>query len=71
MAYLKSKQRELKKEETSNTRTLESMIKYLKKDMLDQFKLGEYDIYIKNEIKNTDTFIKSVQNIIDEHCIVS
>jgi hypothetical protein len=71
LAYLKSKQRELTRVETTNTRILESMIKYLKKDMLDQFKLAEYDIYIKNEIKDTDTFIKSVQNIIDEHCIVS
>ncbi|GAA6768657.1 hypothetical protein AAFH68_46130 [Flavobacterium sp. CGRL1] len=43
------------------------MIKYLKKDMLEQFSLADYDIYIKNEMKNTETFIRSVKNIIDDH----
>ncbi|WP_291148225.1 hypothetical protein [Flavobacterium sp. UBA7680] len=43
------------------------MIKYLKKDMLEQFNLTNYDIYIKEEAKNTEIFIKSVKNIIDEH----
>lgn len=66
LAYLESKQRELKRQNEVNTRTLESMIKYLKRDMLEQFNLSEYDIYIKNEIKNTDTFIRSVQNIIED-----
>lgn len=66
LAYLQSKQRELKRQNGVNTRTLESMIKYLKRDMLEQFNLSEYDIYIKNEIKNTDTFIQSVQNIIED-----
>lgn len=70
LAYLQSKQRELKRQTESDTRTLESMIKYLKKDMLEQFNLSEYDIYIKNEIKNTETFIRSVQNIIED-CTVS
>ncbi|RED26813.1 hypothetical protein BD847_0738 [Flavobacterium cutihirudinis] len=69
LAYLQSKQRELNKQNEVDMRTLESMIKYLKKDMVEQFNLSEYDIYIKNEIKNTDTFIRSVQNII-EHCTV-
>ncbi|WP_394774800.1 hypothetical protein [Flavobacterium sp.] len=66
LAYLKSKQRELKKTQT-DTRSLESMIKYLKKDMLEQFKLHNYDIYIKDEISNTETFIQSVQSIIDSN----
>ncbi|MBS7231606.1 hypothetical protein KHA90_11280 [Flavobacterium psychroterrae] len=67
LAYLKSKQRELKKQNDNDTRSLESMIKYLKKDMLEQFKLHHYDIYIKNEINNTETFIQSVQSIIDSN----
>jgi len=67
LSYLESKQRELKKHSESDTRTLESMIKYLKKDMLEQFKLQHYDIYIHNEINNTETFIKSVQSIIDSN----
>lgn len=65
LAYLESKQRELKRQNENDTRSLESMIKYLKKDMLEQFKLTEYDIYIKGEIQNTETFIQSVKSIID------
>ncbi|WP_281233088.1 hypothetical protein [Flavobacterium gelatinilyticum] len=68
LAYLESKQRELKRQhEKNDTRSLESMIKYLKKDMLEQFKLTDYDIYITQELKDTETFIRSVQNIIDDH----
>jgi len=67
LAYLESKQRELKRQSENDTRSIESMIKYLKKDMLEQFKLTDYDIYIKNEIVNTETFIRSVKNIIDDH----
>lgn len=65
--YLKSKQRELKKLNEEDTRTLESIIKYLKKDMIDQYKLNEYDLYIKQDVKNTETFISSVQKIIDDN----
>lgn len=67
LAYLESKQRELKRQHQTDTRSIESMIKYLKKDMLEQFSLADYDIYIKNELKNTETFIRSVKNIIDDH----
>ncbi|MGN7808738.1 hypothetical protein [Flavobacterium sp. KACC 22758] len=67
LAYLESKQRELKRQYETDTRSIESMIKYLKKDMLEQFSLADYDIYIKNEMKNTETFIRSVKNIIDDH----
>ncbi|SHH53444.1 hypothetical protein [Flavobacterium johnsoniae] len=67
LAYLESKQRELKRQHQTDTRSIESMIKYLKKDMLEQFSLADYDIYIKNEMKNTETFIRSVKNIIDDH----
>lgn len=67
LSYLESKHRELKRQSENDTRSIESMIKYLKKDMLEQFNLTEYDIYIKEEVKNTETFIRSVKNIIDEH----
>lgn len=66
LSYLESKQRELKRK-NNNDRSIESMIKYLKKDMLEQFNLSDYDIYIKEEIKNTEIFIKSVHTIIEEH----
>lgn len=69
LAYLESKQRELKRNQESDNRTTESMIKFLKKDMLEQFKLTNYDIYIKDEINNTETFIKSVQSIIDTNSL--
>ena len=65
LSYLESKQRELKRQNENDTRSLESMIKYLKKDMLEQFKLTDYDVYIKSEINNTETFIQSVKSIID------
>ncbi|MFH7001930.1 hypothetical protein [Flavobacterium bizetiae] len=65
LSYLESKQRELKRQNENDTRSLESMIKYLKKDMLEQFKLTDYDVYIKGEINNTETFIQSVKSIID------
>lgn len=67
VAYLESKQRELKRNKDSDTRSIESMIKYLKKDMLEQFKLTDYDVYIKGEINNTETFIQSVKSIIDSN----
>jgi hypothetical protein len=42
------------------------MIKYLKKDMMEQFKLADHVLLsMKQEIKNTDTFIFIVKNIID------
>lgn len=63
--YLESKQRELKKNHENDTRSIESMIKFLKKDMIEQYKLSEYDLYIKQEIKDTEIFIKSVKEIID------
>ncbi|MFH6990903.1 hypothetical protein [Flavobacterium sp. FlaQc-48] len=67
LAYLESKQRELKRNHENDTRSIESMIQYLKKDMLEQFKLSHYDIYIKGEINNTEIFIQSVQSIIDSN----
>ncbi|WP_083691281.1 hypothetical protein [[Flexibacter] sp. ATCC 35103] len=69
LAYLESKQRELKRHKDSDTRSIESMIKYLKKDMLEQFKLTDYDVYIKGELNNTETFIQSVKSIIDSNSI--
>lgn len=66
--YLESKQRELKKNHENDTRSLESMIKFLKKDMVEQYKLSEYDLYIKQEVKDTETFIKSVKDIIENNC---
>lgn len=65
LKYLESKQRELKKRHESDTRSIESMIKYLKKDMLDQFKLSDHHVSIKQEIKDTETFIESVKAIIE------
>jgi hypothetical protein len=69
LTYLESKQRELKRQNESDTRSIESMIKYLKKDMLEQFKLTDYDVYIKGEINNTETFIQSVKSIIDSNSL--
>jgi predicted metal-dependent hydrolase len=65
LQYLESKQRDLKRQQENDTRSVESMIKYLKKDIIEQFKLTDYDLSIKQEVKNTETFINSVQKIIE------
>jgi predicted metal-dependent hydrolase len=67
LQYLESKQRELKKQHENDTRSLESIIKYLKKDMVHQFKLTDYNASIKQEIKNTDVFITHVKYIIENN----
>lgn len=65
--YLECKQRELERQGQNDTRSLDSMIKYVKKDMLHQFNLSDYDASIKHQTKNTENFILIVQNIIDEY----
>ena len=65
LQYLESKQRELKRQQENDTRSVESIIKYLKKDMIQQFKLMDYDPLIKQEIKNTELFIAHVKYIIE------
>ncbi|KQX15363.1 hypothetical protein [Flavobacterium sp. Root420] len=67
LQYLESKQRELKKQQENDTRSHESIIKYLKKDMVHQFQLTDYDASIKQEIKNTDVFIIQVKYIIENN----
>lgn len=65
LQYLESKQRDLKRNQENDTRSFESIIKYLKKDIIDQFKLTDYDFSIKHEIINTENFISSVHKIIE------
>ncbi|MDR7370362.1 hypothetical protein [Flavobacterium aquidurense] len=67
LQYLESKQRELKRQEGADTRTIESIIKYLKKDMIQQFQLLDYNEFIRQEIKNTDAFISEVKEIIESN----
>ncbi|WP_125722538.1 hypothetical protein [Flavobacterium ustbae] len=64
LKYLETKQRELKRQDQNDTRSLESMIKYLKKDMLEQHSLSDHHQLIKQEIKDTESFIENVKNII-------
>jgi len=64
LKYLESKQRELKTQSENDTRSLESMIKYLKKDMMEQYNLADHHQLIKQEIKDTESFIENVKNII-------
>ncbi|WDF64343.1 hypothetical protein [Flavobacterium sp. KACC 22763] len=65
LKYLESKQRELKRQDQKDTRSLDSIIKYLKKDMMEQHNLSDHYQLIKQEIKDTETFIESVKNIIE------
>ncbi|MBB4799995.1 hypothetical protein HNP37_000034 [Flavobacterium nitrogenifigens] len=64
LKYLESKDRELKNQGQNDTRSLESMIKYLKKDMIEQYNLDDHHVTIKQEIKDTQTFIENVKRII-------
>lgn len=63
--YLESKNRELKKQSESDTRSLESMIKYLKKDMIEQYNLADHHSTIKQEVKDTEVFIENIKDIIE------
>ncbi|KAF2336863.1 hypothetical protein FND99_00190 [Flavobacterium daemonense] len=65
--YLKSKQRELKRHDENEIRSFESIIKYQKNYMVEQYKLLYYEPSIKQEIKNTEIFIGNVQKIIDQY----
>jgi len=68
LEYLESKQRELKKyNETEDSRSIESIIKYKKKEMLDHFNLALYDEYIKEDIRDTDIFIRRVRHILERN----
>lgn len=69
LAYLESKQKELIRQNENDTRSIESMIKYLKKDMLEQFNLHHYDIYIKSDLGDTEVFIQSVKTIIADQTL--
>lgn len=71
LQYLESKQRELKRQQENDTRSIESIIKYLKKDMIYQFQLMDYDPLIKHEIKNTELFITHVKYIIESNLSTS
>jgi len=63
--YLESKNRELKRLNETDGRSLESMIKYLKKDMIEKYNLTDHHESIKKEIKNTEVFIENVNSIIE------
>ncbi|WP_236025378.1 hypothetical protein [Flavobacterium geliluteum] len=43
------------------------MIRYIKRDMLNEFQLSDFDASIKHQLKNTENFILIVQNIIEEN----
>ncbi|KRD59672.1 hypothetical protein ASE40_11230 [Flavobacterium sp. Root935] len=65
LKYLESKHRELKKANQNDTRSLESVIKYMKKDMIEQYNLSDHHSTIKQEIKDTEAFIENVKEIIE------
>ncbi|BDU24952.1 hypothetical protein [Flavobacterium sp. GSB-24] len=65
LKYLESKHREFKKANQNDTRSLESVIKYMKKDMIEQYNLSDHHSTIKQEIKDTEAFIENVKEIIE------
>lgn len=65
--YLESKQRELERQGQNDTRSIDSIIKYIKKEMLNDFNLSDYDASIKYQLKDTESFILIVKNIINKN----
>lgn len=65
LKYIESKHNELKRQGQNDTRSLESMLKYLKKDMIEQYNLSDHHVSIKQEMKDTETFIENVKTIIE------
>ncbi|AXB56706.1 hypothetical protein [Flavobacterium fluviale] len=65
LKYIESKHKELKRQGQNDTRSLESMLKYLKKDMIEQYNLSDHHVSIKQEMKDTETFIENVKTIIE------
>ncbi|KUJ59079.1 hypothetical protein AR687_25020 [Flavobacteriaceae bacterium CRH] len=66
LRFLESKQRDLKryKQVDQDVRSFESLIRYLKRDMILVFNLDRYDAEITEKINNTDFFIENVQRTI-------
>ncbi|MFH6967737.1 hypothetical protein [Flavobacterium sp. FlaQc-28] len=46
LAYIESKQREVQLSQKFDNRSLNSIIKYLKNDMINNFRLMGHDVYI-------------------------
>ena len=66
LRFLESKQRDLKRynQVDQDVRSFESLIGYLKRDMILVFNLDRYDAEITEKINNTDFFIENVQRTI-------
>ncbi|UUF12421.1 MULTISPECIES: hypothetical protein [Flavobacterium] len=66
LRFLESKQRDLKryKRRDADVRAFDSLIRYLKRDMIIVFHLAAYDVEIIEKSKDTDVFIENVQSII-------
>lgn len=64
LRFLESRQRELKRDDKADTRAFDSLIRYLKKDMIFVFNLAAYDAEIIAKSSNTDVFIEKVKRII-------
>lgn len=67
LKYIESKHNEIKRQGQNDTRSLESMLKYLKKDMIEQYNLSDHHLSIKQEVKDTDAFIENVKTIIEQN----
>ena len=67
LKYIESKHNEIKRQGQNDTRSLESMLKYLKKDMIEQYNLSDHHLSIKQEVNDTDAFIENVKTIIEQN----
>ena len=62
---IKIKQNEFKREKNKKAQdSLESLITILKNNLVSNYNLMDYDLYIKSESHNTNFFIHDVESII-------
>ena len=62
---IKIKQIQLNKEKNKKSKSsVDAIITHLKNNLISNFKLMEYDLYIKSESHNTDFFIHDIEMLI-------
>ena len=65
---IKIKQIQLNKEKNKKGKSLlDAIITHLKNNLISNFNLMEYDLYIKSDSHNTDFFIHDIEMLIIKH----
>lgn len=65
LSEIKIRQNEFKREKNKKSQnSIDSLITVLKNNLISNYKLMDYDLYIKSESHNTDFFIHDVESIL-------